>query len=104
VRSIDYAATAGFERALETWPDEHERLLRALEDWGRQSVDAFIVAYREALTTPSLWPGEAAVGARLLDFFLLEKAFYEINYELANRPHWLRVPVMGLQRILSQRA
>ena len=32
---------------------------------------------------------------RLLDFFLLEKAFYEIEYELAHRPDWLRVPLAG---------
>src|SRR5262249_43692880 len=38
IRSIDYAATAALERALETWPDEAERLLHALEDWSRQAV------------------------------------------------------------------
>ena len=39
---------------------------------------------------------------RLLDFFLLEKAFYEIEYELAHRPDWLRVPLTGTLRILSR--
>ena len=39
---------------------------------------------------------------RLLDFFLLEKAFYEIEYELAHRPDWLRV-LAGTWRILSAR-
>jgi maltose alpha-D-glucosyltransferase/alpha-amylase len=38
----------------------------------------------------------------LLDFFLLEKAFYEIEYELAHRPNWLRVPLAGTWRILSR--
>jgi len=37
----------------------------------------------------------------VLDFFLLEKAFYEIGYELAHRPEWLRVPLTGVLRILS---
>ena len=32
---------------------------------------------------------------RLLDFFVLEKAIYEIGYELANRPAWLHVPLHG---------
>ena len=36
----------------------------------------------------------------MLEFFLLEKAFYEIDYEIANRPTWLRVPLEGLWRIL----
>jgi maltose alpha-D-glucosyltransferase/alpha-amylase len=104
VRSIDYAASAAFERALEAWPDEHTRLLQALEDFGRKSIAAFMSSYREALTHPQLWPSDPADSDRLLDFFVLEKAFYEINYELANRPNWLRVPLMGLQRILSQGA
>jgi len=103
IRSIDYAATAAFERALETWPDEAERLLRALEDWSRQAVAAFMSSYRDALTNPALWPADDEEADRLLDFFLLEKGLYEINYELANRPSWLRVPLMGLQRVLSQR-
>jgi maltose alpha-D-glucosyltransferase/alpha-amylase len=33
---------------------------------------------------------------------LLEKAFYEIEYELAHRPEWLRVPLTGAIRILSE--
>ena len=37
-----------------------------------------------------------------LNFFLLEKAIYEIEYELAHRPDWLRVPLTGALRILSQ--
>jgi maltose alpha-D-glucosyltransferase/alpha-amylase len=49
-----------------------------------------------------LWPGEPADAGRLLNFFLLEKAIYEIEYELAHRPDWLRVPLTGALRILSQ--
>ncbi len=39
----------------------------------------------------------------MLDFFLLEKALYEVEYELSHRPEWLRVPLTGMLRILSQR-
>ena len=39
-----------------------------------------------------------------MNFFLLEKAFYEIEYELAYRPDWLRVPLTGMIRILSQQS
>ena len=46
------------------------------------------------------------VADRLLDFFLLEKVCYELEYEMGHRPTWLRIPLGGLQRILarSQRA
>jgi maltose alpha-D-glucosyltransferase/alpha-amylase len=40
----------------------------------------------------------------MLNFFLVEKAFYEIEYELAHRPDWLRVPLTGMLRILSQQS
>jgi maltose alpha-D-glucosyltransferase/alpha-amylase len=36
----------------------------------------------------------------MLDFFTLEKAIYEIGYEMANRPAWLHVPLQGVQRLL----
>ena len=40
-----------------------------------------------------LWPAGPRRPSGLLDFFLLEKAFYEIEYELSQRPDWLRVPL-----------
>ena len=54
------------------------------------------------MTDPRLWPRSPEDADRLLDFFLLEKAFYEIEYELAHRPDWLRVPLAGTWRILSR--
>ncbi len=72
-----------------------------LEMWGERSADTFLHSYRDALSVQGLWPEDAAAAERLLQFFLLEKAFYEADYELANRPTWLRVPLLGIQRILS---
>ena len=37
-----------------------------------------------------------------IDFFLAEKAYYEIDYELSHRPDWLRVPLAGILRILGE--
>ena len=61
-----------------------------------------LAAYRAAMTDARLWPAEPQHADRLLDFFLLEKAFYEIEYEMAHRPDWLRVPLAGTLRILSR--
>ena len=102
IRSIDYSATAALERALKSASDEHGKLAHALEDWREHSVAAFMSAYRSSLSDTRLWPQSVEAADRLLDFFLLEKAFYEIEYELAHRPDWLRVPLAGTWRILSR--
>ncbi|HEY0328781.1 MAG TPA: maltose alpha-D-glucosyltransferase [Rhodopseudomonas sp.] len=104
IRSIDYSATAALDRALKNAPDEQGKLASALEAWRNRSTAAFLGAYREAMTDPRLWPGNPEAAGGILDFFLLEKAFYEIEYELAHRPDWLRVPLAGVIRILSQRS
>jgi maltose alpha-D-glucosyltransferase/alpha-amylase len=101
IRSIDYSATAALERALKVAPDEHGKLGAALAEWRNRSTAAFLAAYREALTNQRLWPADPAAAEQMLKFFLLERAFYEIEYELAHRPEWLRVPLTGLLRILS---
>jgi maltose alpha-D-glucosyltransferase/alpha-amylase len=102
IRSIDYSATAALERALRQAPDEHGRLAPTLDRWREHSVTAFLRGYREHMTDARLWPAEPQDGEGLLDFFLLEKAFYEIDYELAHRPDWLRVPLAGTWRILAR--
>ena len=54
------------------------------------------------MTDARLWPAGRQAADRLLSFFLLEKAFCEIEYELVHRPEWLRVPLTGAIRILSE--
>jgi maltose alpha-D-glucosyltransferase/alpha-amylase len=101
IRSIDYSATAALQKAMSVRTDDEARIAAALDEWRDYASTAFIDAYRHALTAHGLWPDQASRSARLLDFFLLEKAFYEIRYELSYRPHWLRVPLAGTLRILS---
>jgi maltose alpha-D-glucosyltransferase / alpha-amylase len=80
----------------------HGKISRALDDWRDRSVTAVLAAYREFMLDPRLWPTDAGDADRLLDFFLLEKACYELEYEMAHRPNWLRVPLAGIRRILSR--
>ena len=101
IRSIDYSAAAALERALKTGADEQGKLAAALDSWRTRSVATFLKTYRDTLTDTRLWPADPAMAERMLSFFLLEKAFYEIEYELAHRPDWLRVPLAGTLRILE---
>jgi maltose alpha-D-glucosyltransferase / alpha-amylase len=104
IRSIDYSVTAALERVLQIAPDEQGKFAGALAQWRDRSSAAFLAGYREALTNQRLWPADPHAARDMLNFFLLEKAFYEIEYELAHRPDWLRVPLTGMLRILSEPA
>ena len=56
-----------------------------------------------ATVDPSLLPPGEATPATLLSIFELEKAVYELRYELNNRPDWVRIPVAGIARLLEER-
>jgi maltose alpha-D-glucosyltransferase/alpha-amylase len=103
LRSLDYSATSALERALKLAPDEQGKLGTAVAEWRDRAAAAFVAAYREIMTNTRLWPADPQAADRLLDFFLLEKMLTEVEYELSQRPEWLRVPLNGMLRILSQR-
>jgi maltose alpha-D-glucosyltransferase/alpha-amylase len=101
IRSIDYSTTAALLNAKHVTPEEHAILNPKLAVWRETAARAFWTEYRAS--TPSiLWPEEASEAQRLLEFFLLEKAFYEMEYELMNRPRWLHVPLAGTLRLLAR--
>ncbi|MBR0697611.1 maltose alpha-D-glucosyltransferase [Bradyrhizobium lablabi] len=102
IRSIDYSATAALERALKIAPDDTGKLSLALAEWRDGATQAFLASYQDTMANQRLWPAGPEAAERMLNFFLLEKAFYEIEYELAHRPDWLRVPLTGMLRILAQ--
>jgi maltose alpha-D-glucosyltransferase/alpha-amylase len=99
IRSIDYSTTAALFNVVNLTAEERAMLHPKLDIWREQATEAFWDTCR-ALTDPALWPPDAAEARKLLDFFLLEKALYEIEYELMNRPAWLHVPLDGTWRIL----
>jgi maltose alpha-D-glucosyltransferase / alpha-amylase len=53
------------------------------------------------MTNSSLWPADWQAADRMLDYFLLEKIFDELEYDLAHRPEWVRVPLAGALRIFT---
>jgi maltokinase len=70
------------------------------DDWEQRARDEFLEGYR-ATVDRSLVPSGAAMD-KLLKVFELEKAVYELRYELNNRPDWVRIPVLGLARMLEE--
>jgi maltose alpha-D-glucosyltransferase/alpha-amylase len=101
LRSINYAAVAAV-RGLATDRGEDTSALDPLaHDWERRSAAAFLDGYRTAIVGCASYPNDYNGAQRLLDLFVLEKAFYEMSYELANRPSWLRIPLEGIRAILD---
>ena len=75
----------------------------APEGWEEQARAHFLEGYFETVDTTLLPAGSAAV-ERLLAVFELEKAVYELRYELDNRPDWVGIPVAGIQRLIEETA
>jgi trehalose synthase-fused probable maltokinase len=69
-------------------------------DWERAVREAYLDGYLAETDERLLPPGRGAVG-RLLAVFELEKAVYELRYELDNRPDWVKIPVTGIARLLE---
>ena len=96
LRSFHYAAHS----ALGTFAERRAELEPHAERWHERARAAFLNAWIAATAGAPFVPAERAEFARLLDAFLLEKALYEIAYELNNRPAWLGIPLRGAVQIL----
>jgi trehalose synthase-fused probable maltokinase len=75
----------------------------APEGWEARARDEFLNGYLET-ADPALLPAGDAAFNRLLTVFELEKAVYELRYELNNRPEWVHIPVAGILRMLEAAA
>ena len=75
----------------------------APEGWEEQARSRFLEGYLETADASLLPAGSVAI-ERILSVFELEKAVYELRYELDNRPDWVRIPVAGIQRLIEQAA
>lgn len=90
LRSFDYAA------ATELTGEELEPWARA---WVAAVSKAFLESYREI--AEGFLPQTQAEFDTLLDAYLIEKAVYELQYELNNRPDWVRIPAQGILRLIE---
>jgi predicted trehalose synthase len=98
LRSFDYAS-----RSVLTEREKYE--LERLEDkalnWDRHNREAFLVGYRATDGVDHLLPSDAKSHDVLMAAFELDKALYELNYELAYRPDWADIPRTAIARLTS---
>jgi maltose alpha-D-glucosyltransferase/alpha-amylase len=104
LRSLDYAAFAALDRIAARTPELPERVTEAARGWRDTAEAQFLAAYRAVAETMPSYPANAEAARGQLDLFVLQKAFYEISYEAANRPGWLSIPVRGVLALLANDA
>lgn len=104
LRSFHYAA---FAQLFATGAEAHaraqgaERFFAWAERWYAWAASRFLNSYFEMAQSGSfLPPGRSEISA-VLQFHLLEKAVYELGYELNNRPSWVGIPLAGISQLLA---
>jgi maltose alpha-D-glucosyltransferase/alpha-amylase len=104
LRSFHYAAYA---LLLQQQSGERstQKQLQVLGHWAQywqKWVSAtFLKTYLEVSGNSNFIPQDREELALLLDLYLLDKAVYELGYELNNRPSWVRIPLDGISQLLQ---
>ena len=96
LRSFSYAAYAALFQRTAHRADDFARLEPWARVWARWAGASFLKGYLAAAGEAPFIPADRVQCAALLDLFLIDKALYELNYELNNRPDWIRIPLQGL--------
>jgi maltose alpha-D-glucosyltransferase/alpha-amylase len=99
IRSFHYAAYGSLFLEGDTRPEDIAGLVPYSEMWSHYMSGFFMDAYLEQVRGTGLIPDNKDDIKILLDVFLLSKAFYELNYELNNRPDWVMIPLKGILSI-----
>ncbi|MDD7384545.1 MAG: hypothetical protein SPI12_02835 [Actinomycetaceae bacterium] len=88
LRSFDYAAESIILSRAQADQADNTGTLRT---WKKMASSAFLEGYGELSTEERV----------LLDALLLDKALYEVSYEVLHRPRWVRIPLLGLANLLG---
>jgi maltokinase len=96
LRSFHYAAATG----LAEWDLGDDELVELLAAWEERNRAAFLEGYLTADGIDALLPADPTSRARLLAAFELDKAVYELGYELGHRPDKVSIPLAGIERLV----
>lgn len=102
LRSFGYAALSVlFERA-EPGTEGWRRLQPWGEMWERLARERFLGAYLGKSHEGRFLPADRDGFFSLVHFFEIDKALYEVGYERAHRPEWVRIPLRGIARLIEK--
>ncbi|HDR16877.1 MAG TPA: maltose alpha-D-glucosyltransferase [Desulfobacteraceae bacterium] len=105
LRSFDYAAHV----ALLKWRErgvvsdgDYAYLESWARYWSRSAGTAFLCSYTASTEGTRLLPPDSTRLKDLLDFYVLDKAVYELGYEMNNRPDWVGIPIRAIIEIIEE--
>jgi len=104
VRSFHYAAHHGLRSLLSRGavrPGERKLLEAWTHHWYVRVATAFLRGYRDATAEAAFLPRDERELEALFTVYMLEKAAYELSYELNNRPEWVHLPMAGIRQLLE---
>jgi maltokinase len=99
LRSFHYASRAAL---VDRGRDVDPELGKLAEAWESRTAEAFWRGYQRTNEGQQLLPAAEADQQALLDAFELDKAVYEVSYELAHRPSWADIPATAIGRVLGR--
>ncbi len=102
VRSFHYAAYSSIIEPEFIQQRKEGNLEQWAESWYYHITRLYLDGYLERVGKSDFIPEEEEDFKILMDTFLLEKAVYELNYELNNRPDWLLIPLRGIKSIIGR--
>jgi maltose alpha-D-glucosyltransferase/alpha-amylase len=103
IRSFHYAAHSGLDKETTLRP-ESPSMTEWIAPWFHTVSGVYLSAYLDTVGGSAIVPPTVEERNTLLEVFLLEKAVYEIGYEMNNRPKWLGIPIKGILHILGRNA
>jgi maltose alpha-D-glucosyltransferase / alpha-amylase len=96
LRSFSYAAFSALMKYSSRRPEDFQRLEPWAHLWEQSVASAFLRTYREVAHGVEVVPSEPQLFQQLLEAYVIDKAFYELVYELNNRPTWVMIPLTGI--------
>jgi maltose alpha-D-glucosyltransferase/alpha-amylase len=104
IRSFHYAAYNSLLSRATVRPEDQPLLDRWVDVWYCTVSGIFLHSYLQTAADAVFLPKDRAEMEVLLRIFLLEKAVYEVGYEVNNRPDWVLIPIRGIRQIMSEAA
>lgn len=102
LRSFSYATYAALFDLTTERPDDFAELEPYARQWEALARESFLGGYHEVAQGGAMYPEDPEHVEMLIDLFTLEKALYELNYELDNRPDWAGIPLKGILALLGE--